>query len=357
MTREATHPHGDGNPTPRVVAWETTRRCPYDCRHCRGEARDRDYQGEMTREEGMRLVDRLSEAGSPILIFTGGEPMARPDIYDLVARAVQNGLRAVMAPCGHLLTVQAAHRLVECGLSRISISLDGPDAATHDAFRGVPGAFEAALRGLRNAREAGLEFQINTTVTRDNVGRLPGMLDLAVDLGAVGLDAFFLVPTGRGAGIADLQVPADESEHALEWLLRQAQEAPIQVKPTCAPQYARLAHQRDVAESIPRRGLGGCMAGRGFVFVSHRGVVQPCGFLDIACGDLRETGFDLCRVYRESPVLRELRQPGEYRGKCGVCEYATVCGGCRARAYASTGDYLAPDPTCAYVPQTKEQTA
>lgn len=339
------------NGTPlRVVAWETTRRCPLACRHCRGTARDRHYAGELSTEEGRRLVDGIAAFASPILILTGGEPMNRPDIYDLARYGTDRGLRVVMAPCGHLITPETARRIKEAGIGRISVSLDGVDAVTHDDFRGAPGAFEGAMAGLRHARDAGVEFQINTTVTRLNVGQLPAILQMAVDLGAAALDLFFLVPTGRGAALAELQVSPTGYEHALTWVCDVSTTAPIRVKTTCAPHYARVQAQRGARDASGRPPASGCMAGRGFVFVSHRGIVQPCGFLDVPCGDLRQQDFDLGAIYETSDVFRALRRVEDYRGKCGACEYRRLCGGCRARAYAADGDYLGSDPSCAYQP-------
>ena len=338
----------------RVVAWETTRRCALACRHCRGAAADREYPGELSTDEGKRLLDAIAAFARPIVILTGGEPMSRDDIYELAAYGTKLGLRMVMAPCGHLITEETAPRLKEAGVRRISISLDGADAETHDSFRGVAGAFEAAMTGIRHAREAGLEFQVNTTLTRLNVDQLPRILDLAVELGAAALDVFFLVPTGRGAGLKDMEVSAEGYERALEWIREAAQNAPIRVKPTCAPHYARLVAQHGGKTG---HGSGGCMAGRGFVFVSPRGVLQPCGFLDAPCGDLSEEDFDFRKLYETSEVFQDLRHPDGYGGKCGVCEYRQVCGGCRARAYARTGDYLAAETACTYVPEGWKESA
>jgi len=343
---------------PKVVAWETTRRCALRCRHCRGAARDTPYDGELTTAEGLRLIEALARAGNPLLILTGGEPLSRPDIYDLVRHATDRGLRAVLAPCGPLLTPETVRRLIASGVRRISVSLDGPDAETHDAFRGVPGAFEAALRGLRHAREAGLEFQINTTVSRHNVNVLPALLDLAVGLGAAAFDAFFLVPTGRGADLRELEISPSDYERTLRWLAGVAAAGPLPVKATCAPHYARVAALAGGTPPPPfpgertvRPASAGCLAGRGFVFISHRGLLQPCGFLDVACGDLRRSNFDFGALYAESPVFQALRDVDAYRGKCGVCEYLRSCGGCRARAFAASGDYLGEEPACDYAPR------
>jgi radical SAM protein with 4Fe4S-binding SPASM domain len=302
--------------------------------------------------EGFRLIGAIAGFAKPVLILTGGEPMSRPDIYDLARCATDCGLRAVMAPCGHLLDPVSVRRLMDAGVRRISVSLDGADASTHDTFRGVPGAFESALRGLRHAREACLEFQINTTVSLHNVRQLPTILDLAVRLGASAFDIFFLVPTGRGAVLGNLVIPPEEYERTLRWIATTADAAPLPIKTTCAPHYTRVTagRTRAVGKGVCRPPASGCMAGRGFVFISHRGVLQPCGFLDAPCGDLRHVEFDFRRLYETSPVFLSLADVDSYRGKCGVCGYRQVCGGCRARAYAASGDYLAEEPACAYIP-------
>ena len=339
-----------------VVAWETTRRCPLKCRHCRGAARNVPYSGELTTAEGKRLLASIATRAKPILIFTGGEPMAREDIYDLARTATDLGLRAVMSPCGPLLTPETVHQLREAGIKRISISLDGATAATHDAFRGVPGIFDDALRGLRHAIAGGMEFQINTTVTKLNVGELPQIAELAKQLGAATLDFFFLVPTGRGSELRNVEISPQEYERALEWIACAAAKSPMRIKTTCAPHYVRVARRvwKETGAPPMRPGMpppaNGCMAARGFMFISHTGELQPCGFFDQPCGNLRDTNFDFWKIYDHSPVFRDLRAPDDYHGKCGICEYRFACGGCRARALAETGHYLDPEPGCAYEP-------
>ncbi len=349
----------DAAPILRVVAWEVTRRCPLNCKHCRGSARDEDYAGELSTDEGIRLIDSIASFASPILILTGGEPMSRGDVYDLARHATERGLRVVMSPCGAMINPETAQRIRQSGIQRISISLDGATAETHDAFRGVPGAFSSALAGIGHARDAGIEFQINTTVTRRNLAELPAIFDLAIEIGAAAFDVFLLVPVGRGAALKDQAISAEDYERTLNWIYEKGREGGLPLKPTCAPHYGRVLRQREAEagravtpETHGRLAVTkGCLGGQGFVFVSHRGVLQICGFLDVPCGDMREAGFDLGALYETSPVFREVRAVEDYRGKCGVCEYGRICGGCRARAYAMTGDYLGEEPFCVHVPE------
>jgi len=350
------------NPAPRVIAWEITRRCVLACKHCRGSARDMSYDGELNTGECFKTIDSIASFCKPILILTGGEPMTRPDIYDIASYAVERGLRVVLAPCGHLITSQTARRLKDSGVSAISISIDGATVREHDEFRGVSGAYESAMEGLRHAIEAGIPFQINTTVSRQNADSLPAILEKAVELGAKTLDLFFLVPTGRAAALRDLEISAAKHEELLNWVYDSDRDSPIRVKTTCAPHYARIQHTRRIAERSKETGTAlrnsnvahpasaGCMAGQGFVFISHTGILQPCGFLDIACGDLRTVDYDFKQLYLESQVFKNLRDVSTYHGKCGVCEFRRLCGGCRARAYAHSGDYLGEEPMCAYIP-------
>ena len=327
---------------PRVVAWEVTRRCPLACKHCRAGARDCAYEGELSTDECFRVLDSLAAFGRPMIIWTGGEPMYRPDILELVRGATARGLRSVMAPCGTLVTREALLALKEAGVMACSFSLDGATAATHDAFRGVPGAFENVTRAMAVAREVGLPFQVNATVSRLNAEELPAIREAAIARGARTLDLFFLVPVGRGAGLRDLALSPDQTESVLRWAFDMDRQGPIHVRETCAPQAVRIWH----GLGKPGQPPAGWMGGRGFVFISHVGVLQPCGFLDVPCGDLHAFGFDFRRAYEASAVFRDLSQPERYGGACGKCAFRTECGGCRARAYAATGDYMAAETSC-----------
>ena len=328
--------------SPRVIAWEVTRRCPLACRHCRAGAQDRAYDHELTTGECLRVLDSLAAFGRPMIIWTGGEPMARPDILDLVRAAATRGLRSVMAPCGTLVTRDRLLALQDAGVTACSFSLDGACAADHDAFRGVAGAFDNVTRAMRIAQEIGMPFQVNATVSRLNRDALPAIREQAIARGARTLDLFFLVPVGRGAGLRDLALAADEAEAVLRWAFEMDLQGPIHVRETCAPQAVRMWH----ALGRPGQPPAGCMGGRGFVFISHTGILQPCGFLDVPSGDLRQHGFDFRLAYETSPVFNDLRQPDRYAGACGVCAFRQGCGGCRARAYAATGDYMAAETGC-----------
>jgi heme b synthase len=362
-------PHGvsaaTGAPALRLVAWEVTRSCMLACRHCRAAAEKGPYPGEFSTDECMRFLDALAAMGSCIVILTGGEPMLRKDIYDIAHYGSAKGLRMVMAPCGMLLDTAACELLKKAGIVRISLSIDGATAATHDAFRGVTGAFDTVVHAAANARESGLPFQVNTTITRSNLSELPEIFQLAVDIGAASFHPFLLVPTGRGKELADEVITAADYERTLRWIHQQAKNAPITVKPTCAPHYYRIGRQETPtgkARPMPHHSLPhehsrldtatkGCLGGQGFAFVSHTGKVQICGFLPIEAGDLRKCGFDFNHIWQTSPLFREVRDIERYHGKCGWCDYWNVCGGCRARAYAIDGDYLGEEPFCLYRPQ------
>ncbi len=342
MSGRGTHHPAQQGHGPRVVAWEVTRRCPLACRHCRAGAKDRAYEGELTTTECLRVLDSLAAFGNPMIIWTGGEPMYRPDILDLVRGAAARGLRSVMAPCGTLVTREALLALKDAGVTACSFSLDGATAASHDAFRGVSGAFDNVRRAMAVAAETGMPFQVNTTVSQVNKGELPAIREAAIAGGARTLDLFFLVPVGRGAGLRDLSLTPEETEAVLAWAFEMDRLGPIHVRETCAPQAVRIWH------TLGKPGLppAGCMGGRGFVFISHTGQLQPCGFLDVPSGDLRAAGFDFRQAYEASQVFRDLAQPDLYGGACGTCAFRFGCGGCRARAYAATGDYMAAETRC-----------
>jgi AdoMet-dependent heme synthase len=350
--------HSLGSATgPRLIAWEVTRSCNLACIHCRASAQNRPYEGELNTDEALAFLDNVATLGRPIIILTGGEPLLRPDIFEIAAYGKAKGFRMTMAPNGTLITPEKARQMVTSGIERISISLDGATAASHDAFRQVPGAFDGALRGIACARDAGLEFQINTSITQQNLEELAAIQKLAVDLGAVAHHIFLLVPTGRGKDLAGQAISAQQYEQTLHWFYEQKDQVPLQLKATCAPHYYRILRQRARAEGkkvdVQTFGLDamtrGCLGGIGFCFVSHVGQVQPCGYLELDCGNLRRQPFR--EIWETSEIFRKLRDPSLYQGKCGQCEYLRVCGGCRARAFESTGDYLAPEPLCLYQPR------
>jgi heme b synthase len=345
-----------GLSTLRLVAWETTRNCNLSCLHCRASATSGPYTGELDTQAAFKLLDQIAEVGRPIVILTGGEPLLRKDIFDIATHGTAKGLRMVMAPNGTLLTEKIARQMAESGIQRISISLDGADPESHDHFRGVPGAFKGALAGIEYVKNAGIEFQINTTITKTNLDQIPLILKLAESLGAVAHHIFLLVPTGRGKYIVDQEIDAQEYEKTLNWFYDQRTQTRLQLKATCAPHYYRILRQRANADGQPvsfkTHGLDavtrGCLAGTGFCFISHTGIVQPCGFLDISCGDITKEPFS--HIWRHSDVFKTLRDIRQLKGKCGRCEYRRVCGGCRARAYEATGDFMEPEPLCLFDP-------
>jgi AdoMet-dependent heme synthase len=341
----------------RLVAWEVTRTCNLACIHCRAAALDRPYENELTTEECFKLLDEIQTFATPIVILTGGEPLLRPDIFEIAAYGNQKGFRMTMAVNGTLLSADKTRKMQEAGIQRISVSLDGATASSHDAFRQVPGAFDGALRGVQYAREAGLDFQINTTITQQNLHELAAIHELTVSLGAVAHHIFLLVPMGRGKDLTEQGINAEQYEKTLHWFYEQRDRTPMQLKATCAPHYYRILRQRARSEgrevSFKTFGLDamtrGCLGGVGFAFISHVGQVQPCGYLEVNCGNIRDQSFR--EIWESSAIFKDLRDFGKYRGKCGGCEYVKVCGGCRARAYESTGDYLAEEPLCSYRPK------
>jgi AdoMet-dependent heme synthase len=349
--------HSGSKANPRLVAWEVTRSCNLACIHCRAAALDRPYENELTTAECFKLLNEIETFASPIIILTGGEPLLRPDIFEIAAYGNEKGFRMTMAVNGTLLSPETARRMQEAGIQRISISLDGATAQSHDAFRQVPGAFEGALRGVQCARDAGLDFQINTTIVKQNLHELPAIQELTVSLGAVAHHIFLLVPMGRGKDLAEQGIDAEQYEQTLHWFYEQRDRTPLQLKATCAPHYYRILRQRARAEkrevNFDTFGLDamtrGCLGGVGFAFISHTGQVQPCGYLELDCGNIRERSFR--EIWENSSVFENLRDFGKYGGKCGGCEYVKVCGGCRARAYEKTGDYLAEEPLCLFRPK------
>ncbi len=334
---------------PFIVIWEATRACALACVHCRAEAISRRHPDELTAAEARALIDRVAtfDPRRPLLVFTGGDPLRRPDIADLVAYGTARGLSVSLTPSGTGAATAARLRaLRDAGLARLAVSLDGATPEAHDAFRRVRGSHAQTLRILQDARVLGLPLQINTTVCAQTVADLPALGRQMEELGVVLWALFFLIPVGRAR--AGQALSAEQIERVLRWAADLAARAPFGVKTTEAPQYHRVLAEAGRAPDAAGRAGRAVTDGNGFLFVDHRGNICPSGFLARAAGNVRDD--DLVTVYREHPLFVALRDPGRLGGRCGRCEYRERCGGSRARAYAATGDPLAEDPGCAYVP-------
>ena len=361
-------PQLDFNERPFIVIWETTQACDLACVHCRACAQPIRSALELKTEEAKHLIDEVAGLRAPVFVLTGGDPLKRPDIFELVEYATARGVRISLTPSATpLLTRDAIARLKKCGLARLAISLDGPNAEVHDAFRRVSGSYDWTLNAVRWARELDLPVQINTTITRHNLQYLDSMIALLEHLDIVLWSVFFLVPTGRGSEI-DL-ITAEEFEQVFEKLHRTSQHVKFDIKSTEAQHYRRFLLQRRTEDkrqgrAVPSSAMSGVMTpdgigraprgindGKGFVFVSHLGDVFPSGFLPVSAGNIRRQS--LTELYRHSPLFTALRDTVNLKGKCGVCEFREVCGGSRARAYAMTGDMFAEEPCCAWQPRRK----
>ncbi|HTZ95656.1 MAG TPA: radical SAM protein [Terriglobales bacterium] len=393
-----------GENKPRLIFWEVTKGCNLRCIHCRASATELSSPKDLSTHAALSIIDQIAEAYNPILVLSGGEPLYRSDIFQLASHATEKGLRVALATNGTQVTKEVARMIVDAGVKRVSISLDGADSITHDSFRGIPGAFDAAVQGLRNLKSLGMSVQINMTIARHNAQQLPEVLQLAKSLGADALHTFLLVPVGCGVDIAAEQmVPPEEYERMLNWFYDQSLTGGIELKATCAPHYFRVVRQRRAAEkrsaaaheatvmhdpsaigptdALMPGGTGislrpnagppvghhtghpsghpsdmnamtkGCLAGTGVCFISHEGEVFPCGYLPVIAGDLRKQRF--VDIWRDAEVFNALRDTGNLKGKCGCCEFRNVCMGCRARAFAATGNYLDEEPFCVYEPKMK----
>jgi radical SAM protein len=343
---------------PFLVIWELTQACDLACVHCRACAVEDRNPMELTAGEGFGLLEEIRSFGDPLMVFTGGDPLKRPDLFALLEKSVQIGLRTAVTPSATpLLTADAIDRFQQCGVARMAISLDGPDAAGHDGFRRVEGSFSRTLQALEHAQRIGLQTQINTTVTRHNMHRLAEIAAIVERFGAKLWSAFFLVATGRASISQDLT--AEEYEQVFEFLYETSKTAGFDIKTTEAQHYRRYVAQRRKIEGgngatrpAPPEFMqrqAGINDGKGFVFVSHLGDIYPSGFLPIAAGNVRRD--PLKTIYRESPLFRTLRDSGNLGGKCFDCEYRNLCSGSRSRAFALTGDFLAEEPRCIYQPK------
>jgi len=343
----------DFDQAPLLVIWEVTQACDLACVHCRASAVPERHPSELDTGEGLRLLDEIKSFGNPLMVFTGGDPMKRPDLYELIRYSVKLGLRTNVTPSATpLLTPEVVDEFQRLGVSRLALSLDGHDAASHDGFRGVPGTFESVMRALRRAQQIGLETQIQTTVTRRNKPYLPEIAQLVRDVNGTMWSLFFLVLTGRALAGDDLT--AEEYEEVFEFLYQLSKTTSFGVKTTEAMHYRRYVAQRikDEHGAEPSASnlwrTAGVSDGKGFVFISHTGDIFPSGFLPVAGGNVRYDS--LVDVYQNSGLFRILRDTHRREGKCGACEYVKVCGGSRSRAYALAGDMLAEDPRCVYQP-------
>ncbi len=358
----------------RLVFWELTARCNLKCCHCRAEATDHVALGELTTEEVISVARDIRKAGDPIMILTGGEPLVRKDFFEIAKACVGLFSRVALATNGTLVDDEMVRRIVEVGIKRVSVSLDGAKAETHDTFRGVKGSFDATLRGYDAMARAGISLQVNATVSKHNIAEVEELLDFVIARKADAFHVFALVPVGCGAQISeDVRLSPEEMEKFLRWLFEKSIELGdrIHLKATCAPQYYRIMREVSREKGIPMPGSGhghgakhghgageagatngmqamtrGCLAGSAVCFISRTGDVQPCGYLPLVVGNVRKQPFN--EIWERSEVFTALRDPSQLKGKCGSCGYRVVCEGCRARAYAATSDFMAADPDCSY---------
>jgi radical SAM protein len=357
----------DFNERPFIAIWEVTQACDLACVHCRASAQPNRHPMELSTQEGKHLIDQIAALKVPVFVLTGGDPIKRPDLFELIGHARTVGVRVSLTPSATpLLTRETIVRLKESGLARLAVSMDGACAETHDAFRGMVGSFARTLEAVRWANEIGLPVQINTTFSRRNIAEIDAIVALMESLKITLWSVFFLVPTGRGK-LSDL-LNAEEFEQVFSKLYELSRTASFDIKTTEAQHYRRYLLQRRVeerksgieavatqertADAIGRapRGLND---GKGFVFISHIGEVFPSGFMPLAAGNIRQQ--ELAEIYCDSPLFQGLRDTSKLEGKCGACEFKEICGGSRARAYALTGNPYAEEPCCSYIPKTYVQ--
>ncbi|HIE24362.1 MAG TPA: TIGR04053 family radical SAM/SPASM domain-containing protein [Anaerolineales bacterium] len=357
----------DFDQSPFTIAWEVTRACAYACVHCRADAQHHRDPNELSTNEAKKLIDDLTGFGSPILIFTGGDPMMRPDLAQLIAYATQSGLRCSLTPTATALTTtKRLEEARDAGIRRIALSLDAPHPQIHDDFRKVNGSWQRTMDILHRAQEVGISVQVNTTVAKHNVDILEEMVPFIEEVKAVQWSLFFLVPTGRA--LIEQMISAEEHERTFNWLHDLSKVAPFDTKATAAQMYRRVAIERKRAEQgddkpVTFQGAGfqyedglnrpkkGVNDENGFLFISHLGQIQPSGFLPITAGMVRDD--NIVDVYRKHEIFKNLRDYSKLKGVCHACEYREVCGGQRGRAYGVTGDYMESDPACILVANAK----
>ena len=350
----------------RLLFWESTIRCNLTCAHCRRVESDDTAHRDLSTEQAKNLIEQLAQLGRgqpmmPVLVFSGGEPLCREDLFELIGLAKSQGITPALATNGTLIDAAAARKIRDSGIARVSVSLDGATAEVHDRLRQLAGSFEKAVEGIGFLRNAKVPFQINITLTRHNAGQLEDIYELAKSLGAVAVHIFMLVPVGCGQSLAetDMLSPEEYEKKLLEICTLDGR-GELQMKVTCGPHYERVIRQEGLHQSrakasgaVPGRGghggvSKGCLAGLGVLFVGHQGDVFPCGYLPVKCGNVLEQ--KLSDIWYKSEDLARMRDTSALEGKCGLCGYRQICGGCRGRAYAATGNYMAEEPFCAYIP-------
>ncbi len=342
---------------PMLVYWEITRSCDLACKHCRAEAQHTRNSLELQGDECYSILDQVKSFGAPYpqIVLTGGDPLNHPDWEKILIRANEIGISVAFAPSAtHNLTKEVFQRLKDLGVPALSLSLDGATSQSHDTFRGVEHCFEYTMQALGYAQEVGIPIQINTLVSGNTLHELEDIYNLLTNFSIMRWSVFFLISVGRGTALKELT--AEKTEEVLEWITAKAKTAPFAIKTTEAPHYRRIFIQKmkksgdrtvKLASLPVSRGFG-IRDGNGIMFISHLGDVNPSGFLNIKAGNVRQQ--NLVDIYRNSEVFSKIRNPENYVGKCGICEYKYICGGSRARAYAATGNYLASDNLCSYEP-------
>jgi len=333
----------DQAPPVRVVAWELTQRCNLTCPYCRASATS-THGDELSIDNALNTLDEIRTLGTPLVIFSGGEPLLLDFWPRLAEKACSDSLSIALATNGTLLTSEIAHEIHDLKIRRVSVSLDFPDPKRHDVVRGA-GSFDAAMRGIRFLKEAQVSFQINLTAGHDNTAEVGNMLRFAIDLGADAFHVFFVVDVGRAAK-GHMGIELTDYERALENVAELERTSPIEIKVTCAPQYERIRKAAGIPDGPKRRASRGCLAGCGFLFISAVGEVKPCGYFDLVLGRVGEK--PLREIWENHPALKAMRDPSRLKGSCATCSHVSICGGCRARALSVTGDFLNADPACAY---------
>jgi len=354
-------------PMLRLLFWESTIKCNLACAHCRRVEGDETAGQDLSTEQAKKLIDELAALGKtqpfmPVLVFSGGEPLCRRDLFELVEHAKSHQIPTALATNGTLVDSEVAGRIAQSGIARVSISLDGATAEVHNQLRQLEGSFEDAIEGIGHLREKGVAFQINVTLTKNNAHQIEDVYDLAKSLGAVAVHIFMLVPVGCGQVLAETDMLSPQQyEQMLVKICELDGRGDIQVKVTCGPHYERVIREQGLykmrnksgqAQNVPgRHGHGpskGCLAGLGVLFVGHQGEVFPCGYLPVHCGNVTQKG--LAEIWGQSDDLARMRDTDQLEGKCGLCGYRQICGGCRGRAFGMSGNYMAEEPFCAYVP-------